>query len=121
MKSKVLAGLALAGVIGIAGAASANVTAAIKIDDMPRFANRPQAQQIHPKLAKNSRPPMPPEFNGKQPPMSRDNRMPPPPGAHSPDKRPPEMNGKRPPMPPRSGDRKPPEFKGQKPQMPKGR
>ena len=46
MKSKVLAGLALAGVIGIAGAASANVTAAIKIDDMPRFANRPQAQQI---------------------------------------------------------------------------
>ena len=114
MKHKVLAGLVVAGVLGISGAAFAGAVPTVKAAVPPRVvvqershtvAQRPQP----PKFEQGQRPPMPPEMSrdhrrmppprsfdrrppdGKRPPMSRDNRMPPPPGAHSRDKRPPEF------------------------------
>ena len=98
---KTLAVLAVAGVLGLAGTALADVNINVNIDDLPKFAARTQTQtpQLPPKMDNQNRPPMPPKgqfSNDKRPPMppkgqfSGDKRPPmPPKGAHSPDKRPP--------------------------------
>ena len=98
MKRKVLAGLVLAGVIGISGAASAEVSVKININVNDRKIAVDTQQQ-------KPRPPEPPEnISGRRPPMSRDirnddrqNRH----GRHE------ISRDKRPPMPPRSGDKRP--------------
>ena len=100
MKNKVLAGLVVAGVLGISGAAFAGTVVRGTIDIAPAFAAKTQSQKL------------PPKFDEKRPPLSRDNRLPPPPGAHSPDKRPQKFDGKRPPMPPMSRDNRMPPPSG---------
>ena len=96
MKRKVLAGLVVAGVLGVSGAAFANV------DDFPKVAATTKSRRQPLEFKQGERPPMPPdgahsrdkrppEFDGKKPPLSGDRRMPPPPGAHSRDKRPPKQ------------------------------
>ena len=112
MKHKVLAGLVVAGVLGISGAAFASTAPTVKTAVPQTVAAKKQPPQFkqgqRPKMPPlmsrdrdgQQRPPMPPKGgrsfdrrqpDGKRPPMSRDNRMPPPPGAHSRDKRPPEF------------------------------
>ena len=88
MKSKVVAGLVVAGVLGISGAAlAAEVNVNAKFDDLPKYAANTQSRKQPPEFKQGERPSLPPK------------------GAHSGDKRPPELNGKRPPM---SGDKRPP-------------
>ena len=88
MKSRVVAGLALAGVLGIAGTALAN--------DMPKYAANTNRKKPPVEFKQGERPSLPPK------------------GAHSGDKRPPEFNGNRPPM---SGDKRPPKLDGKRPPM----
>ena len=116
MKRKVLAVLTVAGVLGVTGAAFADLN--IKIDvDAVKF--RPIAQA----KTQPQRPPEPPkdEFKGQRPPMSRDMRGNPPEPPKG-DKRPPMSGDRQPPPKPRSGDRRPPEFRSndKRPEMPKG-
>ena len=75
MKSKVAAGLVLAGVLGIAGTALAK--------DMPKYAATTSTKKP-PEFDGKKRPPMSgdkrlPKFDGKRPPMSGDKRLPMPP------------------------------------------
>lgn len=99
MKRKVLAGLVVAGVLGISGAAFASVNINVDIDTLPKVAAKTKSRRELPEFKHGERPKMPrhsfdrrpPEFDGSRPPMSRDNRMPPHhKGAHSGDKRPPK-------------------------------
>jgi len=112
MKNKVLAVLTFAGVLGVTGAALADVNINVDIEGT-KF--RPIAK------TQTQRPPEPPEgFNGKRPPMSRDiNGRPPMPPKDG--KRPPMSGDRQPPPKPRSDDRRPPEFdssNGQRPERP---
>ena len=98
VRSKVLAVLTAAGVLGAASSAFAGIKVNLSLGNEKY---RPIAQ-VQPQ-----RPPEPPkDFNGQKPPlppkMSRDMRGNPP--------EPPMSRDKRPPMPPRSGDRRPPEM-----------
>lgn len=100
MKHKVIAGLVVAGVLGISGAAFANVNVNVNIDIPDTRIAKTQTQKQRP----------PENFQkGQRPPMSHDRPAMPPDGRH------PKMSGdKRPPMPPRSGDRRPPENDGRR-------
>ena len=101
MKRKVLAGLVAAGVLGITGAAFADVCINVDIDTLPKYAANTESKPQPPEFKEGERPPMPPKdgksfdkkppkFDGKKPPMSGDRRMPPPPkGERSGDKKPP--------------------------------
>lgn len=95
-KRKVLAGLALAGVLWIAGTALAEVKENAKFEDLPKYAANTQSRKRPPEFKEGERPSLPPK------------------GAHSADKRPQKFDGKRPPM---SGDKRPPKFDGKRPPM----
>ena len=105
IRSKFLAVLTAAGVLGAASSAFAGININISLGN-EKFRPIAQLQQ--------QRPPEPPkDINGQRPPMppkmSRDmkgNPPEPPKGG----KRPPMSRDKRPPMPPRSGDKRPPEM-----------
>ena len=116
MKRKVLAVLTAAGVLGVTGAAFADLNINVNIDET-KF--RPIAQ------ANTQRPEPPQKINGQRPPEppamnSRDMKgRPPEPPKNG--KRPPMSGDRQPPPKPRSGDRMPPDFNnGQRPEMPKG-
>ncbi|MBQ7155400.1 MAG: hypothetical protein IJR85_07610 [Synergistaceae bacterium] len=89
MKSKVAAGLVLAGVLGIAGTALAK--------DMPKYAATTSTKKPPMEFQQGERPPLPPK------------------GAPSFDKKPPEFDGKK--RPPMSGDKRLPKFDGKRPPM----
>lgn len=117
MKKKVLAGIVIAGVLGVSGAALADVKESSFLDGLNITINIDRSERNVASLPPKK---MPPDFQqGRRPipPMSRDKNRPPEPPRG--DRRPPMSRDRR--MPPRSGDRMPPDFNGQRPQMPPSR
>ncbi len=115
MKRKILAGLVFAGVLGISGAAFADLNVNINVGEQ-KYRPIAKAQTNNkrppepPKMSKDirgndqNRPPEPPDGKMKRPPMSGDKKF---------------DDNKRPPKP-RSDDRRPPEFRSddRRPQSP---
>ena len=104
MKRKFLAVLTVVGVLGVSGAAFADININIGVDaqkyrPIAKVQTNKQLPPEHPKMSRDmrgndqNRPPEPPDGKMKRPPMSGDKKF---------------DNMKRPPdMPPHSGDRRP--------------